>query len=219
VTDGANGGTYNCGTNDVTHLFSDVSPLKRFGELRARCGGEPMKPDFAMFNRRAGFSSALFALVLTLGCDRVHYRTHGFEWTSTESLPDLAIDIVATGTSQVQDSAGVLIERRASPYWMGIYFKRTAAVAVEVLEVTLTGQSTGVVITPRVGPPTGLGDGSLTLAAVAPGVELPFEDYRVQMRVRIGTGTEARDRHVAGTLKTRFEQSRAFRFWEKLMSV
>jgi hypothetical protein len=178
-----------------------------------------MKADFAMFNRRAGFSLALFALVLTLGCERVHYRTQGFEWTSTESLPDVAVDIVTTGTSQVQDSAGVLIERRASPYWMGIYFERTSAVAVEVLEVTLTGQSTGVVITPRVGPPTGLGDGSLTLAAVAPEVQLPFEDYRVQMHVRIGTGTEARDQHVAGALKTRFEQSKAFLFWERLMSV
>jgi hypothetical protein len=172
-----------------------------------------------MFNRRAGFSLALFALVLTVGCERVHYRTQGFEWTATDSPSDIVVDVVATGTWQIQDSAGVLIERSASPYRVGIYVRRTSAVAVEVLKVTLTGQSTGVVITPRVGPPTGLGDGSLTLAAVSPDVELPFENYQVQMDVRIGAGTEARDRHVTGALKTRFEQSKAFRFWEALMSV
>lgn len=172
-----------------------------------------------MLNRRAGFAVSLISLALVVGCDSVHYRTHGFEWVPAASPRGVAVDIVATGTSQIQDSAGVLIERRASPYRVGIYFQRGSDVRVEVLQVEFTGQRTGVVITPRVAPPAALGDGSLTLVAVAAAVQLPFEDYHVQVHVRIGTGAGARDEHVTGVLKTKFEHSKALRFWEQLMSV
>jgi hypothetical protein len=172
-----------------------------------------------MINRRASAILAFFMLVLTVGCEQVHYRTHGFEWVSANAASSVAVDVAATGTSQIQDSAGVLIERRASPYRLGIYFRRTSAVPVEVIEVILTGQASGVVITPQVGQPAGLQDGSLTVVAVAPAVQLPFEDYRVQIRVRIGSGPGAIHEQLTGVLRTRFEQSKALRFWEELMSV
>jgi hypothetical protein len=149
----------------------------------------------------------------------VHYRMHGFEWRAAETPPGIGVEVVATGTSVIQDSAGYRIERRTSPYWMGIYFTRRSPVPVEVLRVTLTGVRTGRVITPPMAPPEDLGDGSLTLVSVAPAVQLPFEDYRVDLQVRIGAGTEARDAHVTGTLSTRLERSKALAWWEKLMSV
>ncbi|HST61936.1 MAG TPA: hypothetical protein VLK84_24760 [Longimicrobium sp.] len=172
-----------------------------------------------MKQTRARTALLLCALVLAAGCEMVHSRIHGFDWMSTESLPGIGVDIVTTGTDAVQDSAGFLIARRTSPYWVGVYFTRQSPVPVEVLRVTFTGKQTGRVITPPMAPSQGLGDGTLTLVSVAPSVPLPFEDYRVDVQVRIGAGTEARDAHVTGTLSTRLEQGKSPRFWESLMSV
>jgi hypothetical protein len=149
----------------------------------------------------------------------VHYRFYGFEWVAAGTPPGIGVEVVATGTSVIQDSAGYLIERRTSPYRVGIYFDRGSPVPVEVLRVTLVGERTGRVIIPPMAPPEDLGDGSLTLVSVAPAVRLPFENYRVDVQVRIGAGTEARDAHVTGTLSTTLERSKAPRLWEKLMSV
>lgn len=102
---------------------------------------------------------------------------------------------------------------------MGIYFDRLSRVPIEVLRVTFVGEQTGGVITPTMAPPKSLGDGSLTVVSGAPAVRLPFEDYRVELQVRIGAGTEARDVAVTGTLNARLEQSKALLFWERMRSV
>jgi hypothetical protein len=170
-------------------------------------------------NKRARSGVLLVGLLLATGCESVHYRTHDFGWTSTGSLPDVGVEIVTTGTSTIQDSAGVLIERNANPYRVGIYFTRQSATPVELLRVTFVAEQTRRVITLPMEPTEDLGDGSLTLISVAPAVQLPFENYRVDLHVRIGAGTEAREVHITGTLKTRFEQSKALRFWEEMMSV
>lgn len=169
---------------------------------------------------RARFGLLLCALVLAAGCEMVYYRTYHLDWTLTGSPPaGMGVDVVATGTSVIQDGAGYVIERRKSPYWIGIYFERQSPVRVEVLRVTFTGQQSGRVSTPSMAPSKSLGDRSLTLVSVAPAVPLPFEDYRVDVRVRIGKGAEARDAHVTGRLTTRLEQSKSPRIWETLMSV
>jgi hypothetical protein len=161
----------------------------------------------------------LTVLLLAWGCETVRYRTYGFEWTSTSSPQDLEVDVVTTGTSMVQDSSGTLVERSASPYRVGIYLSRPSLVDVKVLEVRFVGERSGAVIAPATWSPADLGDGSHTVVFVAPAVQLPFEEYRVEMRIRIGEGASTQDVYVSGRLKTRFEQSKALRFWEELMSV
>jgi hypothetical protein len=172
-----------------------------------------------MKKSRVQLGLILSALILAGGCKMVHYRFYGFEWVAAETPPGVGVEVVATGTSVIQDRGGFIIERRTSPYWVGIYFDRLSRVPIEVLRVTFVGERTGSVITPSIAPPKSLGDGSLTVVSVAPAVRLPFEDYRVELQVRIGAGTEALVVPVTGTLNTKLEESKALLFWERMRSV
>lgn len=177
----------------------------------------PPPSEFGMTRPVVRLVLLLPALILMLGC--VHYQTYDFDWFSKEYPRGLSISVTTLGTSEIQDWAGYAIERRANPYWVGVYVERWSAVPVEVLGVTLVGERSGVVISPRMGSPERLGHGSLTVVSAAPKVQLPFENYRVEVRLRIGKGAEARDARATGTLHARLEQSMALRFWEEWMSV
>jgi hypothetical protein len=151
------------------------------------------------------------------GCERVHYETYTFEWASSESK-GLDVEVVTTGTSHV-DSSGALTERIGTPYRIGVYFypHTTRIEPVQLSRIAFLGESGAVInIAPK--PFQGLGDGSQTAVAVAPNVHLPFEDYTVELDLRVRDGTGERILRVSGRLKKKYSKRGAFRTLEELQA-
>lgn len=169
--------------------------------------------------KRSGSRLFLALLLIALGgCARVHYRYHEFEWTPVTSGGGSRFDLTATGTWQIQDSAGFYIERSASPYSIGIYFETARPTRLEILEAQFIGQKSGTVIKPAFSGPTRLESGSARSVAEAVGVKLRHEDYTVRLHVRSNSEGEVFEEHVSGVLRSKFRHWQALRFWERLMS-
>lgn len=152
------------------------------------------------------------------GCERVHYRFYDFERVViTEG--QMSMSVVLQGTAAAQDSAGRHVERRSSPYRLRLYVTSPPDGA-EVLSVRLMAMSSGARVMPAFSPLRPLpGDTLHRLHAVSDEITLPYEDYRIEVRVRLGAGATTRETVLTGILRKRFEQSEKSRFWERLMSV
>lgn len=162
---------------------------------------------------------ALLVLLLVAVWQRVYYQTYALDAAPMTTSSGVRIQVSATGTEEILKRRTGDVARNGSPYRLGLYVDRRTGEAVEVLDVTLVGQRSGTVSTPVFAAPEPVGDGSLTVVSVAPGVELPFEDHHLRLRIRMGAGADAVIEEVTGTITATYEERGAFRFWEEWMSV
>ena len=162
----------------------------------------------------------LAPLVLFLGgCAKIHYRNYGFEWIQAKTTHSTTVDVVASGLWQQEDSAGYMIERRASPYVVAVYFDAPSSDVVQAVNLHLIGKQSGTTIKPRLSAPEPREDKRRGGVATAFNVVLPYDDYRVELRIKTGIGQDTAAEYFTGTLKMKLEHRAAFRFWEKLMST
>jgi hypothetical protein len=162
----------------------------------------------------------LAAVFFGTGCESVYYRNYGFEWNPGAAPREIRVNLVVHGSDVSEDSAGHLVDRRASPYWIGAYVRAPVPPEVEVLTATFVGRQSGFTASPRMTHPEPVGDGSGNVVTEAAQVHLPYEDYSVRLHVRFrGADGKPAEQVILGTLTRKLEQSKRLRWWEQLMSV
>jgi len=157
---------------------------------------------------RSTFAVTLGILAIAAsGCRGRTYRTYGFQPGVGRLATGGEVSLLAEGRSVPYDSAGVLIDRTGSPYWIGVYVRGRQGRDLKAARIQFTGAESGRVTSPALSPPEALDD-SATLIATADGVDLPFEDQTVLIHFEGEAGRGAAVDSARVVIRKKFEERR-----------
>lgn len=128
--------------------------------------------------------AGILALAIT-ACRGSTYQTYGFERANGTFRDALSFSLVADGRSVPVDSAGRLIDRTASPYWIGLYVYPRSQINVALTGVRLTSLTSGRSIALPMSELRPLDDSTSTLFSGTREMVLPHEDYAVTVHVNV----------------------------------
>lgn len=164
----------------------------------------------------------LFVLLSTpamlTGCQRVQYRFYDYE-PGVVRDGQMSITMSLSGTVTSGDSARHHVERRGSPYGFHLYITPTAT-PIDVIDVRLTAIPSGHQVSPTLSQLRPLeGDTLRRMYAYTDQLVLPYEDYKIDLRLRIQSGSIGRDTILTGMLRRKYESAERNRFFERAMGI
>lgn len=153
-------------------------------------------------------------MTLLAGCRSTLHQAFAFEPVEQRLEGGGMISLVARGESTSIDSAGILIERTKSPYWVGIYIRHASMDAPRVKDVQFGSVDSRRSITPTVPTTEVLSDGETRFVQFK-ALELAFEDHEVLLFLEGGVGGRTRTDSVRLYLRKHVTERRVS-FWEWL---
>jgi len=153
-------------------------------------------------------------MTLLAGCRGTLHQAFAFEPVERRLEGGGTISLVARGASTSIDSAGMLIERTKSPYWVGVYVTPASMGAVRVKEVRFVSVESRRATVPAVPATEVSSDGETRFVQLA-ALELPFEDHAVHVSLEDGAGGRTRTDSVRLYLRKHVAERRVS-FWEWL---
>ncbi len=89
-------------------------------------------------------------MTILAGCRSTLHQAFAFEQVEQRLEGGGTISLVARGESTSIDSAGILIERTKSPYWVGVYVRHASMEAPRVKDVKFVSVESRTAMTPTV---------------------------------------------------------------------
>jgi hypothetical protein len=155
---------------------------------------------------------ASFVAFSANSCRSSTSQIYAFEPVQSRSASGLDVSIVTRGRSVALDSAGVLIDRSASPYWIGVYVRGEGTGQISAAKLNLIGSNSRRAISPILTPPLPLSDSAPASASdtatrvfESTSVDLPFEEYSVSVILE-REGSVGPSDTVRMRLKNRFRE-------------
>lgn len=153
-------------------------------------------------------------MTLLAGCRSTLHQTFAFEPVEQRLEGGGTISLVARGESTSTDSAGILIERTESPYWVGVYVRHASMSALRVKEVQFVSAESRTAMIPTVPATEVLSDGETRFVQFK-ALELSFEDHEVLVSLEDSVGGGTRTDSVRLYLR-KHRAERRVSFWEWL---
>lgn len=154
-------------------------------------------------------------MILLAGCRGTLDQAFTFEPVEQQLASGGTISLVARGESTTIDSAGVLIERSGSPYWVAVYVNSASSVGVpQIKDVRFVSMVSRTSVIPTVPATEVLSDGETRFVQFR-AVELPFEDHEVLVSLEKHVGGRTQTDSVRLYLRKHVAERRVS-FWEWL---